>query len=57
MSRMTPLEVELLFRLSDLCGDKGHISEKTIDMIAPLEEELMPYNIAVQQEVRNLYLF
>jgi len=51
VSRLTPLEVELLFQLSDLCGDKGRISMKTLDMITPLEEGSMPYNIATQQKV------
>ena len=53
VSRMTPLEVDLLFQLSDLCGDKGRITGKTLDSIAPLEEGSMPYNIAFQQEVRE----
>jgi len=48
---MTPLEVDLLFQLSDQCGGKGRITGKTIDLIAPLEEGSMPYNIAFQQEV------
>uniref|UniRef100_H2ZH14 EF-hand domain-containing protein n=1 Tax=Ciona savignyi TaxID=51511 RepID=H2ZH14_CIOSA len=50
VSRLTPLEVDVLFQLSDLCGGKGHITTKTIDMIAPLEEGSMPYSIATQQQ-------
>ena len=51
VSRLTPLEVDLLFQLSDLAGGKGRITMKTIDMLAPMEEGSMPYNIATQQEV------
>ncbi|XP_076820244.1 electrogenic aspartate/glutamate antiporter SLC25A12, mitochondrial-like [Clavelina lepadiformis] len=50
VSRLTPLEVDLLFQLSDLAGGKGRITMKTIDMLAPMEEGSMPYNIATQQE-------
>ena len=53
VSRMTPLEVDLLFKLSDFCGGRhaGRITMKSLDLLAPLEEGSMPYNIAHQQEV------
>uniref|UniRef100_H2ZH15 EF-hand domain-containing protein n=1 Tax=Ciona savignyi TaxID=51511 RepID=H2ZH15_CIOSA len=57
VSRLTPLEVDVLFQLSDLCGGKGHITTKTIDMIAPLEEGSMPYSIATQQQVEGRPIF
>uniref|UniRef100_F6X4B8 EF-hand domain-containing protein n=2 Tax=Ciona intestinalis TaxID=7719 RepID=F6X4B8_CIOIN len=50
VSRLTPLEVDVLFQLSELCGGKGRITMRTLDMITPLEEGSMPYNIATQQE-------
>nr|CAB3266167.1 calcium-binding mitochondrial carrier protein Aralar1-like [Phallusia mammillata] len=50
VSRLTPLEVDLLFQLCDLAGGKGYITMKTLDMITPLEEGTMPYNIATQQK-------
>jgi len=52
VSRMTPLEVDLLFKLSDFCGGRhaGRINMKSLDLLAPLEEGSMPYNIAHQQE-------
>jgi len=47
---MTPLEVDLLFRMADLNGGQGRIDMDIIDCITPLEEGTMPYHIADQQK-------
>ena len=50
---MTPLEVDLLFRMADLNGGQGRIDMDIIDCITPLEEGTMPYHIADQQKVHG----
>lgn len=58
ISRLTPLEVDILFTLSGLRKHGlhgGHLTMKDIDEIAPLEEGSMPYHIATQQDVSKIY--
>lgn len=50
VSHMTPLEVDLLFRLSDLSGGKGRIDVDIIENITPSDENSMPYQIAENQK-------
>ena len=56
VSHLTPLEVDLLFRLNDLRGGKGRITMTTLDYMTPCDEGTMPYHIAAQQKVGEIYL-
>ncbi|XP_039267502.1 electrogenic aspartate/glutamate antiporter SLC25A12, mitochondrial-like [Styela clava] len=52
VSRITPLEADILFHLASLLGHRhGKITMKELDQIGALEEGSMPYNIVAQQEV------
>uniref|UniRef100_A0AAY4DMK9 EF-hand domain-containing protein n=1 Tax=Denticeps clupeoides TaxID=299321 RepID=A0AAY4DMK9_9TELE len=51
--QVTPMEVDILFQLADLSEPRGRVGLADIDMIAPLEEGSLPYNLAeVQRQVR-----
>jgi len=59
ISRLTPLEVDLLFRMADLQGGQGRITMALLDNITPNQYGTMPYHIADQQkptEQRSKYL-
>ncbi|XP_034150682.1 calcium-binding mitochondrial carrier protein Aralar2 isoform X2 [Esox lucius] len=47
--QVTPMEVDILFQLADLYEPRGRVGLVDIDMIAPLEEGALPYNLAEAQ--------
>ena len=49
ISQLTPMEVDILFTMSDLYEANGRITMKDIERITPYEEGVLPYNIASQQ--------
>jgi len=49
ISQLTPMEVDILFTMSDLYEANGRITMKDIERITPYEEGVLPYNIATQQ--------
>ena len=49
ISQLTPMEVDILFTMSDLYEANGRITMKDIERITPFEEGVLPYNIASQQ--------
>ncbi|XP_016138766.1 calcium-binding mitochondrial carrier protein Aralar2 isoform X2 [Sinocyclocheilus grahami] len=50
--QVTPMEVDILFQLADLSVPRGHVGLIDIEMIAPLEEGALPYNLAeIQRQV------
>lgn len=52
VSRITPMEADILFNLAMLAGKrKGRVTMEELDEITAMEEGSMPYNIAAQQEV------
>lgn len=52
VSRITPIEADILFNLAMLVGErKGRVTMAELDEITAMEEGSMPYNIAAQQEV------
>ena len=53
ISRLTPLEVDLLFRMADLQGGQGRITMALLDNITPNQHGTMPYHIADQQKVTH----
>ncbi|XP_073788021.1 electrogenic aspartate/glutamate antiporter SLC25A13, mitochondrial isoform X2 [Danio rerio] len=44
--QVTPMEVDILFQLADLSEPRGRLGLVDIEMIAPLEEGALPYNLA-----------
>uniref|UniRef100_A0A8C1NU93 Solute carrier family 25 member 13 n=1 Tax=Cyprinus carpio TaxID=7962 RepID=A0A8C1NU93_CYPCA len=44
--QVTPMEVDILFQLADLSEPRGRVGLFDIEMIAPLEEGALPYNLA-----------
>uniref|UniRef100_A0AAY4DL45 EF-hand domain-containing protein n=1 Tax=Denticeps clupeoides TaxID=299321 RepID=A0AAY4DL45_9TELE len=50
--QVTPMEVDILFQLADLSEPRGRVGLADIDMIAPLEEGSLPYNLAEVQRQR-----
>ncbi|KAG1946981.1 calcium-binding mitochondrial carrier protein Aralar1 [Pimephales promelas] len=44
--QVTPMEVDILFQLADLSEPRGRVGLVDIEMIAPLEEGALPYNLA-----------
>jgi len=50
ISQFTPMEVEILFTMSDLYEPRGYITLTDIERITPFEEGVLPYNIASQQK-------
>ncbi|MBN3326407.1 CMC1 protein, partial [Atractosteus spatula] len=44
--QITPLEIDILFQLSDLYTHSGRLTLADIERIAPLEEGALPYNLA-----------
>lgn len=52
VSRITPIEADILFNLAMLVGErKGRVTMVELDEITAMEEGSMPYNISQQQEV------
>ncbi|XP_039536636.1 calcium-binding mitochondrial carrier protein Aralar2 isoform X1 [Pimephales promelas] len=52
--QVTPMEVDILFQLADLSEPRGRVGLVDIEMIAPLEEGALPYNLAeIQRQVRH----
>ena len=49
ISQLTPMEVDILFTMSDLYEANGRITMRDIERITPFEEGVLPYNIASQQ--------
>uniref|UniRef100_A0A8C2JNB4 Solute carrier family 25 member 13 n=1 Tax=Cyprinus carpio TaxID=7962 RepID=A0A8C2JNB4_CYPCA len=50
--QVTPMEVDILFQLADLSEPRGRVGLFDIEMIAPLEEGALPYNLAeIQRQV------
>ncbi|XP_077159762.1 electrogenic aspartate/glutamate antiporter SLC25A13, mitochondrial isoform X1 [Paroedura picta] len=47
--QVTPMEVDILFQLADLYEPRGRLSLADIEIIAPLEEGTLPYNLAEAQ--------
>uniref|UniRef100_A0A3P8YVM4 EF-hand domain-containing protein n=1 Tax=Esox lucius TaxID=8010 RepID=A0A3P8YVM4_ESOLU len=53
--QVTPMEVDILFQLADLYEPRGRVGLVDIDMIAPLEEGALPYNLAeAQRQVQGI---
>uniref|UniRef100_A0A2K6KV70 Solute carrier family 25 member 13 n=1 Tax=Rhinopithecus bieti TaxID=61621 RepID=A0A2K6KV70_RHIBE len=47
--QVTPMEVDILFRLADLYEPRGRMTLADIERIAPLEEGTLPFNLAEAQ--------
>ncbi|XP_066544430.1 calcium-binding mitochondrial carrier protein Aralar1 [Amia ocellicauda] len=47
--QITPLEIDILYQLSDLYTHSGRLNLADIERIAPLEEGALPYNLAETQ--------
>ncbi|XP_032807532.2 electrogenic aspartate/glutamate antiporter SLC25A13, mitochondrial-like [Petromyzon marinus] len=47
--QVTPMEVDILFQLSDLFEPTGRVTLADIERIAPLQDGAMPYNLAEAQ--------
>ncbi|XP_016312121.1 LOW QUALITY PROTEIN: calcium-binding mitochondrial carrier protein Aralar2-like [Sinocyclocheilus anshuiensis] len=51
--QVTPMEVDILFQLADLSEPRGRVGLFDIEMIAPLEEGALPYNLAEIQRQQS----
>ncbi|KAM7325380.1 hypothetical protein ACRRTK_015633 [Alexandromys fortis] len=51
--QVTPMEVDILFQLADLYEPRGRMTLADIERIAPLEEGMLPFNLAEAQ--RQIY--
>ncbi|KAM8934082.1 electrogenic aspartate/glutamate antiporter SLC25A12, mitochondrial [Pelodytes ibericus] len=51
--QITPLEIDILFQLSDLFNATGRMTLTDIERIAPLEEGALPYNLAEIQRQQS----
>uniref|UniRef100_A0A7M4F5W8 Solute carrier family 25 member 12 n=1 Tax=Crocodylus porosus TaxID=8502 RepID=A0A7M4F5W8_CROPO len=51
--QVTPLEIDILYQLSDLYSATGRLTLADIDRIAPLAEGALPYNIAELQRQQS----
>ncbi|XDV34855.1 hypothetical protein PO909_004960 [Leuciscus waleckii] len=51
--QVTPMEVDILFQLADLSEPRGRVGLVDIEMIAPLEEGALPYNLAEIQRQQS----
>ncbi|KAE8580941.1 hypothetical protein XENTR_v10024600 [Xenopus tropicalis] len=51
--QITPLEIDILFQLSDLFNATGRLTLTDIERIAPLEEGALPYNLAELQRQQS----
>ncbi|OCT63594.1 solute carrier family 25 member 12 L homeolog isoform X1 [Xenopus laevis] len=51
--QITPLEIDILFQLSDLFNATGRLMLADIERIAPLEEGALPYNLAELQRQQS----
>ncbi|MBN3287096.1 CMC1 protein, partial [Polyodon spathula] len=51
--QITPLEIDILFQLSDLYVHTGRLALADIERIAPLEEGALPYNLAEMQRQQS----
>lgn len=47
--QVTPMEVDILFQLADLYEPRGRMTLADIERIAPLEEGMLPFNLAEAQ--------
>ncbi|MEJ1280931.1 hypothetical protein NN561_011878 [Cricetulus griseus] len=47
--QVTPMEVDILFQLADLYEPRGRMTLADIERIAPLEEGMLPFNLAETQ--------
>ncbi|KAM4558317.1 electrogenic aspartate/glutamate antiporter SLC25A12, mitochondrial-like isoform 1-T1 [Odontesthes bonariensis] len=47
--QITPMEIDILFRLVGLHSHSGRLNHTDIDRVAPLEEGAMPYHLAETQ--------
>ncbi|XP_018428076.1 PREDICTED: calcium-binding mitochondrial carrier protein Aralar1 [Nanorana parkeri] len=51
--QISPLEIDILFQLSDLFNATGRLTLTDIERIAPLEEGALPYNLAEIQRQQS----
>ncbi|XP_035285379.1 calcium-binding mitochondrial carrier protein Aralar2 isoform X1 [Anguilla anguilla] len=51
--QVTPMEVDILFKLADLSEPRGRVGLLDIEQIAPLEEGALPYNLAEVQRQQS----
>ncbi|XP_075036744.1 electrogenic aspartate/glutamate antiporter SLC25A12, mitochondrial [Mixophyes fleayi] len=51
--QITPLEIDILFQLSDLYNATGRLTLTDIERTAPLEEGALPYNLAEIQRQQS----
>ncbi|KAM9305178.1 electrogenic aspartate/glutamate antiporter SLC25A12, mitochondrial [Gastrophryne carolinensis] len=51
--QISPLEIDILFQLSDLFNATGRLTLPDIERIAPLEEGALPYNLAEIQRQQS----
>ncbi|XP_070792355.1 electrogenic aspartate/glutamate antiporter SLC25A12, mitochondrial [Pituophis catenifer annectens] len=51
--QVTPLEIDILYQLSDLYNATGRLTLTDIERIAPLAEGALPYNLAELQRQRS----
>ncbi|XP_040297692.1 calcium-binding mitochondrial carrier protein Aralar1 [Bufo bufo] len=51
--QITPLEVDILYQLSDLFNATGRLTLTDIERISPLEEGALPYNLAELQRQQS----
>ncbi|XP_053326733.1 electrogenic aspartate/glutamate antiporter SLC25A12, mitochondrial [Spea bombifrons] len=51
--QITPLEIDILFQLSDLFNATGRLTLTDIERMAPLEEGALPYNLAEIQRQQS----
>ncbi|KAG9477317.1 hypothetical protein GDO78_002618 [Eleutherodactylus coqui] len=51
--QITPLEIDILYQLSDLFNATGRLTLTDIERIAPLEEGALPYNLAELQRQQS----
>ncbi|XP_064204315.1 electrogenic aspartate/glutamate antiporter SLC25A13, mitochondrial isoform X1 [Anguilla rostrata] len=51
--QVTPMEVDILFKLADLSEPRGRVGLVDIEQIAPLEEGALPYNLAEVQRQQS----
>lgn len=51
--QVTPMEVDILFQLADLYEPRGRMTLADIERIAPLEEGILPFNVAETQKQKK----
>ncbi|XP_073503050.1 electrogenic aspartate/glutamate antiporter SLC25A12, mitochondrial [Phyllobates terribilis] len=51
--QITPLEIDILYQLSDLFNATGRLTLTDIERLAPLEEGALPYNLAELQRQQS----